>query len=137
MADVEQPAIILCDRGTVDCAAYWIGDGDLFSAVGSTQGAELARYDAIIHLRTPTSSHAYNRDNPLRIESVQEAAAIDAKIAAQWFEHPRRFVVEPTEDFLHKAARALSLLRAEVPTCCRHHVRRFFWDDGASAEPGP
>ena len=29
------------------------------------------------------------------------------------------------------------LLRGEVPECCRHHVRRFFWDDGASAEPGP
>ena len=48
-----------------------------------------------------------------------------------------RFVVEPTEDFLQKAAKAMSLLREEVPACCQHHVRRFFWDDGTSAEPGP
>jgi predicted ATPase len=137
VADTENAAVVLCDRGTVDCAAYWRGDGDLFSAVGSTHAREMARYDAVIHLRTPTSPDAYNRDNPLRLESIEEAAAIDVQITSQWSEHPRRFVVEPTEDFLHKAAQALSLLRNEVPECCRHHVRRFFWGDGATAQPGP
>lgn len=137
VADTENAAVVLCDRGTVDCAAYWIGEGDLFSAVGTTRAMELARYDTVIHLRTPTSPSAYNRDNPLRLESIEEAAAIDVRIAAEWSDHPHRLVVEPTEDFLHKAAQALSLLRHEVPECCRHHVRRFFWDDGASAEPGP
>lgn len=131
VAECDNAAVVLCDRGTVDCAAYWTGEGDLFSAVGTTGAAELARYDAVIHLRTPTSPHAYNHDNPLRVESVEEAEAIDVRIAAQWSEHPRRFVVEPEEDFLHKAAKALSLLRHEVPACCRHHVRKFFWDDGA------
>lgn len=137
VADTENAAVVLCDRGTVDCAAYWAGEGDLFSAVGTTSAIELARYDAVIHLRTPTSPDAYNRDNPLRIESVEEAAAIDVRITEQWSAHPRVFVVEPTEDFLHKAARALALLRQEVPECCQHHVRRFFWGDGANAEPGP
>lgn len=137
VADADNAAVVLCDRGTVDCAAYWIGDGDLFSAVRTTRAAELARYDAVIHLRSPTSPQAYNQNNPLRIESVEEAAEIDARIATQWSDHPRRFVLEPTEDFLHKAARAMSLLREEVPACCQHHVRRFFWDDGTSAEPGP
>jgi predicted ATPase len=137
IADAENAAVVLCDRGTVDGAAYWAGEGDLFSAVGTTRAIEMARYDAVIHLRTPTSPRAYNRENPLRLESIDEAAAIDARLASEWSGHPRRFVVEPTEDFLHKAARALALLRSEVPECCRHHVRRFFWDDGASAEPGP
>jgi predicted ATPase len=133
IADTGNAAVVLCDRGTVDCGAYWTGEGDLFSAVGTTRAAELARYDAVIHLRTPTSPQAYNHRNPLRIESIEEASAIDERIAAEWSEHPRRFVVEPTEDFLHKAARALALLRDEVPDCCRHHVRRFFWDDEGSA----
>ena len=136
VADTENPAVVLCDRGTVDCAAYWAGDGDLFSAVGTTRAIELARYDAVIHLRTPTSPHAYNRENPLRIESMEEAAAIDARIALEWSAHSRVLVVDPTEDFLHKAARALALLRREVPECCRHHVRRFFWDDATNAESG-
>lgn len=136
VAGTENAAVVLCDRGTVDCGAYWTGDGDLFSSVGTTRAIELARYDAVIHLRTPTWPHAYNRRNPLRIESLEEAAAIDGRIAAQWADHPRRFVVEPTEDFLHKAAHALALLRDEVPECCRHHVRRFFWDDDGAA-PAP
>lgn len=130
IAATENAAVVLCDRGTVDCGAYWIGEGDLFSAVGTTRADELARYDAVIHLRTPTSTQAYTRDNPLRLESIEEAAAIDAQIAAQWSGHRRRFVVEPTEDFLHKASKALALLRNEVPECCRHHVRTFLWADG-------
>ena len=136
VAETENAAVVLCDRGTVDCAAYWIGEGDLFSAVGTTRALEMARYDAVIHLRTPTSPHSYNRDNPLRLESIEQAAVIDRQIAAQWSEHQRRFVVEQTEDFLHKAARALALVRGEVPECCRHHVRRFFWDDAESTAPG-
>lgn len=135
VADADNAAVVLCDRGTVDCAAYWIGDGDLYSAVHTTSAEELARYDAVIHLRTPTSPRAYNHRNPLRTESIEEAAAIDAHIARQWAAHPRRFVVDATEDFLHKAARAMALLRDEVPACCQHHVRRFFWDDGLDAEP--
>jgi predicted ATPase len=130
--ETENAAVVLCDRGTLDCAAYWLGEGDLFAAVGTTRDVELARYDAVIHLRTPTSAEAYNHDNPLRLESIDEAAAIDAQIASQWSAHPRRFVVEATEDFLHKAARALALLREELPECCRHHVRKFFWDDEAT-----
>ena len=135
VAETENAAVVLCDRGTVDCAAYWTGEGDLFSAVGTTRASELARYDTVIHLRTPTSPDAYNRDNPLRLESIEEAAAIDVQIAAAWSGHPHRLVVEATEDFLQKAARALALLRDEVPECCRHHVRRFLWDDRESTEP--
>jgi predicted ATPase len=134
VAETENAAMVLCDRGTVDCSAYWSGEGDLFSAVGTTRARELARYDAVIHLRTPTWQRAYNHDNPLRVESLEEAEVIDARIAAEWSAHPRVFVVDPTEDFLQKAARALALLRTEIPECCRHHVGRFFWDDGTQAE---
>ena len=129
VADAEDSAVVICDRGTVDCVAYWTGDGDLLSSVGSRRELEFARYDAVIHLRTPTLSTAYNRRNPFRIESIDEAAAIDAQIAAAWSDHPHRFVIDATEDFLHKAARALSVLRDQVPECCRHHVRHFFWTD--------
>lgn len=124
----ENLAVVLCDRGTIDCSAYWTGEGDLFSAVGTSREAELERYDTVIHLRTPTSPSAYNRDNPLRIESIDEAAQIDARICAQWAGHPRRYLVEATEDFLSKASHTLALLREEVPECCRHHIRTFLWD---------
>jgi len=128
-------AVVLCDRGTIDCSAYWSGPGDLFTAVGTTREAELARYDTVIHLRTPTSERAYNQDNPLRIESMAEAGAIDARILQQWDGHPHRVVVQATEDFLSKASHVLALLRHEVPECCRHHVRTFLWNGDAEAVP--
>jgi predicted ATPase len=49
VADSENAAVVLCDRGTVDCGAYWAGEGGLFSAVGTTRAIEMARYDAVIH----------------------------------------------------------------------------------------
>lgn len=114
-------AIVLCDRGTIDGAAYWPGPGEIWSDVCTTREAELLRYSAVIHLRTPAASAGYDRTNPLRIESAGEAARIDERIARAWDGHPRRAFVEPTSDFLTKARRALALLREELPECCRHH----------------
>lgn len=115
-------AIVLCDRGTVDGEAYWTGPGDLWSSVGTTRDEQLGRYDAVVHVRTPLPGQGYNRDNPLRIESAAEAAAIDARIAAAWSGHPRRFIVEAAPDFLTKARAALAILQEQVPECCRAHV---------------
>ena len=130
--DSDNAAVVLCDRGTVDGAAYWVGSGDLFSAIGTTRELELARYHSVIHLRTPSSPDAYARTNPLRIESVEEAGVIDDRIAASWAGHPRLFDVPATPDFLTKVAQALEILRDQVPVCCRHHVKPFLWDHPAT-----
>jgi predicted ATPase len=123
VADRHNPAIVLCDRGTLDGLAYWPGSQVEFCAsLGTALQEELARYDAVIHLRTPTSDHGYNRQNPLRTESAAAAAEIDARILHAWQAHPRRFVVESTPEFLDKAARTLEILRGEMPDCCRSHV---------------
>jgi predicted ATPase len=116
--DAGRAALVLCDRGTLDAAAYWPGDPDqLWRDVGSSAAAELARYAAVIHLRTPPPP-AYNHHNPLRIETAAEAARIDARLAEVWRAHPRRFFVEHYPDFVEKARAALALLRDEVPRCC-------------------
>jgi hypothetical protein len=122
-ADASNAAIVLCDRGTIDGAAYWPGPpGELWTSVGTTLDDQLGRYDAVIHLRTPSSGHGYNQDNPLRIESPAEAAAVDQRIAEAWATHPRRFVVHAAPDFLSKARRALAALRERLPPCCRQHL---------------
>lgn len=122
-ADGENPAIVLCDRGTVDCAAYWPGEiAAFFSSLDTNLDDQLGRYHAVIHLRTPPVGRGYNRSNPLRIETAEQAAAIDARIARTWERHPRRFVVEASADFLTKAARSLEILRGETPECCQHHI---------------
>ena len=121
-ADCGMPAVVLCDRGTIDGAAYWPTPDDLWSSVGTTIEEQLKRYDAVIHLRTPTIENGYNRTNPLRIESAADASDIYTRIERLWQGHPRRFIVEATPDFMGKASRAIEILRAEMPECCRRHV---------------
>lgn len=114
-----EPAITLCDRGTLDGGAYWPGKPDgLFSEVGTTREQELGRYAAVIHLRTPSANLGYNHSNELRIETATAAALIDARIEQVWQGHPRRFFVESRADFLLKAAETLRRLRDELPACC-------------------
>ncbi len=137
-ADSENPAFVLCDRGTIDGAAYWPNQDDLWSSVGTTIEEQLKRYDAVIHLRTPTIENGYNRTNPLRIESAADAGDIDTRIERLWQGHPRRFIVEATPDFMGKASRAIEILRAEMPECCRRHVIPFLGErkrDVAKDEP--
>ena len=121
--DSHNPAIVLCDRGTVDGLAYWPGPSEEYwSSLGATLETELGRYDAVIHLRTPPAEQGYNNRNPLRTESATAAAEIDARILQAWERHPRRFVVESSAVFLDKAERAIEIVRGELPDCCRRHV---------------
>lgn len=116
-------AVVLCDRGTVDGAAYWPGPDTLWQGVGTTLEAQLSRYEAVIHLRTPSENGGYeNASNPLRIETAAEARAVDARIAEVWSQHPQLYTVQAAETFLHKAAEALEILRGLMPECCRAHI---------------
>jgi predicted ATPase len=115
-------AIILCDRGTVDGAAYWPGPESFWDEMRTTEAAELERYHAVIHLRTPSDELGYDFSNPLRVESPQEAARIDDRIAALWSSHPRWIEIPAMDDFLAKARRAMDPLRALVPPCCRDAI---------------
>ncbi len=77
----------------------------------------------MIHLATPSLEYGYNHQNPLRVENPTTAAEIDARIRHAWRHHPKRHIVESSVEFLDKVARALTLLRAELPACCAgHHV---------------
>jgi predicted ATPase len=106
--------LVVCDRGTLDGAAYWPGEvGEFFEVLGVGRQDLLNRYAAVIHLRTPDPDN-YNHDNPLRYETPEEAAAIDARIEAAWEGHPRRFFVESKESFLNKAAAALQIIGEEL-----------------------
>jgi predicted ATPase len=132
-ATAQNLAIALCDRGTVDGLAYWQGPEPFWPSVGTTLDEQLARYHAVIHLRTPTELGGYNHQNPLRVESAVEAMAVDARILEAWAKHPRRFEVEPTADFLAKARRVVELVRNELPPCCRQHAIAALGETGPDA----
>jgi predicted ATPase len=116
--DAMGPGVLLCDRGVVDGSAYWPGPEDYWAAVGTTPQQAFARYDAVIHLRVPGATNGYGT-TALRVETVQQARAIDERILNAWQGHPRRYIVEPTSDFLTKATSALEYLERELPDCCR------------------
>jgi predicted ATPase len=122
VADNHDPAIVLCDRGTIDGLAYWPGNApEFWSSVNATPEAEFARYAAVIHLRTPSIENGYNHANPIRTESAIVAANVDARLALIWAQHPCRFEIESSANFMDKAASAIAILRRLMPECCRQH----------------
>ncbi len=114
--------VALCDRGIVDGLAYWpVSEGEFWQAARSSREAEFKKYTAVIHLRSPKLSQGYNHDNPVRTESDVEAQVIDEKLLAAWKGHPNHFVIESSESFIAKAARAVEIIQAQLPECCRQH----------------
>lgn len=124
VCDEAQAAIALCDRGTLDALAYWPGEPtEFWEEVSSSVEAELNRYIAVIHLEVPDATQGYERfSNRLRIESNDEARRIDERIRLAWQQHPNRFGVSASLDFLDKIAQGLATIRAQLPDCCREHV---------------
>jgi predicted ATPase len=113
-------AVILCDRGTVDGLAYWPDTaGSFWRDTGTTRDQEMAKYSTVIHLRPPSENNGYNHQNPVRIETAKEAAAIDARIEMAWDGHPNRTIIPSTVHFLEKMSRGMEIIRQAVPDCCR------------------
>jgi len=120
----RRAAVILCDRGTVDSAAYWPGSpASFWSELGTTAETERARYTSVIHLGTPPADGGYNHRNPVRTETAEQAARIDARIVEVWAGHPHRTIVDSQPTFLDKLRGAIEAIRREVPLCCAVHDR--------------
>ena len=104
LAEVTSSAdLIVCDRGSIDGAVYWPkGPEDFFKAMGTTLEAELARYDAVIHLSPPPEKDFYQATN-VRTETLQQAFEIDDKILKIWEKHPNRLVVPRSKHYFEKA----------------------------------
>ena len=75
---------------------------DFFKVMGTTLEAEMARYDAVLHLSPPTNP-AFYQSTHVRTESLDEAFKIDEKILKIWEGHPNRLIVEGKEHFFEKA----------------------------------
>lgn len=106
--------ILLCDRGTIDGAAYWPDGSDhYFRAMGTTLEAELERYDAVVFFETAAvAGLSIEGGNPVRQESLEQARALDAELRALWSRHRRFLFVPHEQSFFRKISVALTLLQA-------------------------
>jgi predicted ATPase len=108
--------VLLCDRGTVDGAAYWPDGADgFFEAMGSTHAAEMARYDVVLFFETAAAGGmSFQSGNRYRTESDTEAIALEQRLRALWSPHPRFHLVPHNPSFLRKITVGLSILESVV-----------------------
>ena len=94
---------LICDRGTIDGAAYWPRDGDFFIAMGTTHEAELARYDAVIFFESAAvGGMSIEGGNRTRIETDVEAVQLDRTLRDLYADHPRFTMVPHQVSFFEK-----------------------------------
>ena len=130
LADV--PAVVLCDRGTMDGRAYC--SDDEWAAIltyGNYTVEELrdARYDAVIHLVTAAmgaEQHYNNANNAARRETVEEARAIDEITRSKWMGHRRIAVIDNSTDFEQKVQRVIDYIMNLVQEKKPKRNQRFF-----------
>lgn len=108
--------VLLCDRGTVDGAAYWYdGQDAFFHTVGTRLDSELARYDAVVFFETAAvAGLSIEGGNPVRNESLSRAVELDGRLRALWSRHPRFTLIPHSTSFLEKIVGALGILQRLV-----------------------
>lgn len=108
--------ILLCDRGTIDGAAYWPdGAQSFFDAVGTTHEQEFARYDAVLFFESAAvGGHLIEGGNPTRVESAEEAIAVDRRLRSVWGAHPRFVMVPHNPSFVRKILFGLASIESLV-----------------------
>ena len=109
---IEEPTIIVCDRGTMDISAYmkpamW---QDITSALSTDSERLRARYDAVLHLVSAADGAEQfytTATNAERTEGLELARELDKKVISAWSEHPRLRVINNHENFDTKINRVL------------------------------
>ena len=114
------PALVLCDRGTMDPAAYM--DEDMWRSILSAQDwTESAlrdqRYDAVIHLvSTAIGAESFytTENNEARKESPELAAELDRKVEKAWSAHRSHHVIDNSTGFEEKIQRVINQIETVV-----------------------
>lgn len=106
----------LCDRATVDGAAYWPdGPDEFFRAMGTTRTTELGRYDAVVFMHTAAMLPAgYERDLEVRTEDREQAVELDRRVYELYRDHPVLVSIESSASFLDKLTRVRNAVDALV-----------------------
>ncbi len=97
-AELNKPAVVLCDRGIFDGSAYV--SSELWTQILDEQGLDGGgvidkRYDAVVHMITAAdgAEKFYDFSNEARYENIEEARARDLRLREAYLGHHRYFVI--------------------------------------------
>jgi predicted ATPase len=113
--------VLLCDRGTIDGAAYWPSNdpNEFFSELGTTLEQELHRYDAVLFFETAAVGNlSIETGNPVRIESNLEAVTLDTRMRELWRHHPNFVHIHHNHSFMAKLLEGLHVLCELIDRLC-------------------
>lgn len=107
--------VLLCDRGTLDGAAYWptSSPSDFFASLDTSLEAELLRYDAALFFESAAAGDVLiEGGNRVRTESNAQALELDRRMQAIWSQHPRYTFIPHSRSFFDKLQRGLAALQS-------------------------
>lgn len=116
-ATVDEPALIICDRGALDISAYM--DASMWEEIMALAGTDAEslknRYDAVFHLVSAadgaekyyTTSNNAQRNEPATEQGLAIARMLDKRVMEAWSGHPHLRVVNNHENFDNKLNRVL------------------------------
>ncbi len=107
-----EKVLLVCDRGLIDNKAYMTEAefADVVKSIGSTELELKYSYAAVFHLvTTAKGAEGYytTENNSARIETVEQAAALDDKMISVWTGHPHFRVIDNSTDFEGKMDRLI------------------------------
>lgn len=106
--------VLLCDRGTIDGAAFWPEEAPegFFETMGTTLEEELGRYDAVIFFESAAVGDiSIEGGNPARTESNEQARQLDMRLRETWSKHPNFHFIPHSTSFLAKLQDGLAQLQ--------------------------
>jgi len=121
-ASTGQSTVIICDRGLMDGSAYV--SREVFADILSYANLDIVqardnRYDAVFHLVTAAigaETFYSNETNSTRLETIEQAAALDVKLQAAWSGHPHHAIIDNSngKSFEKKLEQLISTLSSYV-----------------------
>lgn len=109
--------VLLCDRGTIDGAAFWPDEAPegFFETMETTLERELRRYDAAIFFESAAVGDiSIEGGNPARTESNEQARLLDMALRDVWSKHPNFHFIPHSTSFFAKLQDGLRQLQAIV-----------------------
>jgi len=109
--------VLLCDRGTIDGAAFWPDDAPegFFETLGTNLKRELTCCAAVIVFESAAGGDvSIGGGDPARTESNEEARRLDMRLRKLWSEHPNFNFVPHSRSFFAKLQDGLGQLQRIV-----------------------